>query len=57
MFDVYFFKSLTGTLPGDVPHRSKLLLQASRYRQFLHIDFVHDVDKDRWTLVNHEPQT
>ena len=56
-FDVYFFKQLTGTIPGDVPNRSSQLFQASRYRQFLHIDVVHDVDKDWKTIANSEPQT
>ena len=53
-FDVYFFKHFTGTIPGDVPHRSSQLFQALRYRQFLHIAFVHVVDKDwgRWLTVN-----
>ena len=52
-----FFKQLTGTIPGGVPHRSGHLFQASRYRQFLHIAFVHDVDKDWGTLANSELQT
>ena len=56
-FDVYFFKHFTGTIPGDVPHRSSHLFLALRYRQFLHIAFVHDVDKNRGTLANSEPQT
>ena len=56
-FDVYFFRQLTGTIPGDVPHQSSQLFQASRYRQFLQIAFVHDVDKDWGTLANSEPQT
>ena len=34
-FDVYFFKHFTGTIPGDVPHRSSQLSQALGYRQFL----------------------
>ena len=56
-FDVYFFKHFTGTIPGDGPHRSFQLFQASRYRQFLHIAFVRDVDKDWGTLANSVPQT
>ena len=56
-YDVYIFKQLAGTIPGDVPHRSSQLFQASRYRQFLHIAFVHDVDEDWGTLANSEPQT
>ena len=56
-FDVYAFKQLTGTIPGNVSHQSSQLFQASRYRQFLHIAFVRGVDKDKGTLVNHEPQT
>ena len=56
-FDVHFFKQLTGTILGDIPHRSSQICQASRYRHFLHIAFVHDVDKDWGTLVNSEPQT
>ena len=56
-FDVYFFKHFTGTIPGDVPHRSFQLFQASRHGQFLHIAFVHDVDKDSGTLASREPQT
>ena len=57
MFDVYFSKQLTGTIPGDVPHRSSQFFQASRFRQFLHIAFVHVVDTDWGTLANSEPQT
>ena len=53
-FDVYFFKQFTGTIPGDVPHRSSQRVQASRYKQFLHIPFVHDVDKDWGRLANSE---
>ena len=34
--------------------RSSQLFQASIYRQFLHIAFVHDDDKDK---ANSEPQT
>ena len=56
-FDVSFFRHSTGTIPGDDPHRSSQLFQASRYKQFLHIAFVHDVDKDWGTLANIEPQT
>ena len=56
-FDVYIFKQRTRTIPGDVPHRSNQLFQALRYRQFLHIAFVHNVDKDLGTLANSEPQT
>ena len=56
-FDVYFFKHFTGTIPGNVPHRSSQLFQALRYRQFLRLAFVHDVDKDWGTLANSEPQT
>ena len=44
-FEVYFFKQLAGTIPGDVSHRSSQLFQASSYRQFLHLAFVHDVDE------------
>ena len=29
-FDVYFFKQITGTTPGDVLQRSSQLFQASR---------------------------
>ena len=54
-FDVYVFKQLTGTIPGNVSHRSSQLFQVSRYKQFLHIVFVHDVDKDWGTLANSEP--
>ena len=56
-FEVYFFKQLRGTTPGYVPHRSSQLFQASRYRQFLQIAFVHDFDKDWGTLANSEPLT
>ena len=44
------------SIPGEYPHRSILLFQASLYRQFLHIAFVHDVDIDSGTLevVNHK---
>ena len=56
-FDVDFFKQLTGTVPGDVSRRSSQLFQASRYRQFLHIAFAHDVNIDSGTLVSREPQT
>ena len=57
-FDFYFFKQLTGTFPGEVPHRiistfSSFVI----FRQFRHIAFVHDVDKDWGTLDNREPQT
>ena len=45
-FVVYFFKHFTGTIPGNVPHPSSQLFQALRFRQFLHIAFVHDVDED-----------
>ena len=45
------------SIPGRVLSRSSQLFQASKYGQFLHIAFVHDVDKDRETLPNHEPQT
>ena len=54
-FDVYFFKHFTGTISGDIPHRSSQLFQASRHRQFLHIAFEHNVNKDpggRWPTVN-----
>ena len=57
MFDIYFFKRFSGTIPGRVPHRSSQLFPASRYGQFLHTAFAHDVDKDWVLLVNHEPQT
>ena len=52
-FDVYFLKQLTGTIPGDVPHRFGQFFQASKYRQFLHICSVHDVTKtgERWPLL------
>ena len=50
-----FFKQITGTIPGDVPHRSFQLFQASRYRQFLHIALAHDVNTDKGTLANSEP--
>ena len=43
--------------PGGYPHRSILLFQASRNRQFLHIAFARDVDIDSGKLVNREPQT
>ena len=56
-FDVYFFKQLTGTIPGDVPHRSSHFFHASRCRQFLLIAFVNDIDKDWGTLANSEHQT
>ena len=56
-FGAYSVKQPTGTLPGDVPHRSSQLIQASRFTQFLHIAFLHDVEKDRWTLANSEPET
>ena len=56
-FDVYSFKHFRGTIPGNVSHRSSQLFQALRYRQFLHVAFVHDVDKDWGTLANSEPQT
>ena len=46
-FDVYFFRQLTGTIPGDVPHQSS---------QLFDITFVHDVEKDWATLVNNESQ-
>ena len=44
------------SIPGGYPHRSILLFQASWYRQFLHIAFVHDDDIDSGTLevVNHK---
>ena len=56
-FDIHFFKQLTGTILGNVPHRSSQLFQASGYRQFLLVAFVRDVDKDWGTLANSEPQT
>ena len=42
------------SFPGGYPHRSILLFQASRHRQFLHIAFARDVDIDSGTLVNRE---
>ena len=47
-------KQPTGTIPGNVSHRSSQLFQALSYTQFLHIAFVHDVDKDlgHWLTVN-----
>ena len=57
----YFVSSFSAvfrvSISGGYPHRSILLFQASRHRQFLHIAFVHDVDMDSGTLVNREPQT
>ena len=45
------------SISGEYPHRSILLVQASRHGQFLHIAFVRDVDINSATLVNREPQT
>ena len=45
------------SITGRVIPRSSQRFEASRYRQFLHIAFVHDVDKDSGTLANSEPQT
>ena len=56
-FDIYVFKQLTGTIPGNVSHRSSQLFQALRYRQLLHIAFVRDDGKDWGTLAISEPQT
>ena len=57
LFDVYTFQQLTGTIPGDVPHRFSQPFQALTFRQFLHISFMNDIDKDWGTLANSEPQT
>ena len=51
------FSGSKGTIYGDVPARSSQVFQASRYRQFLHIAFVYDVDKDNGMLANSEPET
>ena len=56
-FDVYAFKQLARTIPGHISHRSSQYFQALRYRHFLCLAFVHDVDKDWGTLANSEPQT
>ena len=45
------------SFPGRVPPRSGQLFQASGFRQFFHMVFVHDVDKDWGTLANSERQT
>ena len=52
-----FSSSLQGPFLVTSPVDLANLFQASRYRQFLHIAFVHDVNKDWGTLVNSEPQT
>ena len=57
-FDVYFFKQLTVTISGDVPHQIISALSSFViFRPFLHINFVHDVDKTWWPLDNNKPQT
>ena len=56
-FLVYFSNKSRVSTPGSVLHRSIQFFQAWRYRQFLHIALVHDIDKDRGTLANSEPQT
>ena len=56
-FHVWLFSCLRVSIPGDISHRSFQLFQASRYRRFLHIAFAHDVNTDRGTLANSEPQT
>ena len=55
-FLIYYFEQIQVSIPGSVPHRSIQIFQASKYRQFLHIAFVHDGDKDRgrWLKVNIE---
>ena len=53
----FFPNKIRVSIPGRVPHRSSQLFQASRYRQFLHIAFVRDADKDWGTLAKSEPQT
>ena len=50
-----YFRSVN--ISESISHRSILLFQASRYRQFLHIAFARDVDIDCGTLVSREPQT
>ena len=56
-FSLYFSDKSRVSIPGSVLHRSIQFIQASRYRQLLHIALVHDIDKDRGTLANSEPQT
>ena len=56
-FNVLLFNYFRVSFPGGVSHRSSQVFQALRCRQFLHIAFVHDVDRDWRTLANSEPQT
>ena len=54
--NLLFSANLRVSIPGRVPFRCSQLFQASRYRQFLLIAFVHD-DKNSRPLANSEPQT